>query len=44
MRRGEQKRLVRLQRQLARCRKGSVRRAKGKARIAALPRKQRPSG
>ncbi|MEN4464480.1 transposase [Mycolicibacterium conceptionense] len=36
MRRGEQKKLVRLQRQLARCRKGSVRRAKVKARIATL--------
>jgi transposase len=36
MRRSEQKKLVRLQRQLARCRKGSVRRAKVKARIATL--------
>lgn len=36
MRRGEQKKLVRLQRQLARCRKGSVRRGKVKARIAKL--------
>lgn len=36
MRRGEQKKLVRFQRQLARCRKGSVRRGKIKARIAAL--------
>lgn len=36
MRRGEQKKLVRLQRQLARCRKGSVRRGKVKARIARL--------
>jgi transposase len=36
MRRGEQKKLVRLQRQLARCRKGSARRAKVKARIATL--------
>jgi transposase len=36
MRRAEQKKLVRLQRQLARCRKGSVRRSKVKARIAKL--------
>lgn len=36
MRRGEQKKLVGLQRQLARCRKGSVRRGKVKARIATL--------
>ncbi|WP_343572164.1 transposase [Mycobacterium sp.] len=36
MRRGEQKTLVRLQRQLARCRKGSIRRGKVKARIARL--------
>jgi transposase len=36
MRRGEQKNLVRLQCQLARCRKGSNRRAKVKARIAKL--------
>jgi transposase len=36
MRRDEQKKLVRLQRQLARCRKGSVRRGKVKARIARL--------
>lgn len=36
MRRGEQKKLVRLQRQLAHCRKGSARRAKVKARIAKL--------
>jgi transposase len=36
MRRGEQKKLVRLQRQLARCRKGSVRRGNVKARIARL--------
>lgn len=36
MRRAEQKELVRLQRQLARCRDGSVRRAKVKARIAKL--------
>jgi transposase len=36
MRRAEQKTLVRLQRQLARCRKGSVRRSKVKARIAKL--------
>jgi putative transposase len=36
MRRGEQKKLVRLQHQLARCRKGSVRRGKVKARIAKL--------
>lgn len=36
MRRGEQKKLVRLQRQLARCRKGSIRRSKVKARIARL--------
>jgi putative transposase len=36
MRRGEQKELVRLQRKLARCRKGSNRRAKVKARIAKL--------
>ncbi|MBU8814001.1 transposase [Mycolicibacterium goodii] len=36
MRRGEQKKLVRLQRQLARCRKGSARRGKVKARIARL--------
>jgi transposase len=36
MRRGEQKKLVRLQGQLARCRKGSVRRGKVKARIANL--------
>jgi len=36
MRSGEQKKLVRLQRQLARCRKGSVRRGKVKARIARL--------
>ncbi len=36
MRRGEQKKLVRLQRQLACCRKGSVRRGKVKSRIATL--------
>lgn len=36
MRRDEQNKLVRLQRQLARCRKGSVRRGKVKARIAKL--------
>lgn len=36
MRRSEQKKLVRLQRQLARCRKGSARRAEVKARIATL--------
>ena len=36
MRRGEQKKLVRLQRQLVGCRKGSLRRAKVKARIAKL--------
>ncbi|UQX13410.1 RNA-guided endonuclease TnpB family protein [Candidatus Mycobacterium methanotrophicum] len=36
MRRSEQKTLARLQRQLARCRKGSVRRGKVKARIAKL--------
>lgn len=36
IRRGEQKKLVRLQRQLARCRKGSVRRGKVQARIARL--------
>jgi transposase len=36
MRRAEQKKLVRLQRQLSRCRKGSVRRGKVKARIAKL--------
>lgn len=36
MRRGEQKKLVRLQQQLARCRKGSVRRGKVKGRIAKL--------
>jgi transposase len=36
MRRSEQKKLARLQRQLARCRKGSVRRGKVKARIATL--------
>lgn len=36
MRRGEQKKLVRLQHQLACCRKGSVRRGKVKARIARL--------
>lgn len=36
MRRGEQKKLVRLQQQLARCRKGSARRGKVKARIATL--------
>ncbi len=36
MRRGEQKKLVRLQRQLAGCRKGSLRRGKVKARIAKL--------
>jgi putative transposase len=36
MRRAEQKKLVRLQRQLARCRKGSVRRGKVKTRIARL--------
>ena len=36
IRRGEQKKIVRLQRQLARCRKGSARRGKVKARIAAL--------
>ncbi|WP_234797278.1 RNA-guided endonuclease InsQ/TnpB family protein [Mycobacteroides chelonae] len=36
MRRGEQKKLVRLQRRLACCRKGSIRRGKAKARIAKL--------
>lgn len=36
MRRGEQKKLARLQCQLARCRKGSIRRGKVKARIARL--------
>ncbi len=36
MRRGEQKKLTRLQRRLARCRKGSRRRIKVKARIAKL--------
>jgi transposase len=36
MRSGERKKLARLQRQLARCRKGSVRRGKVKARIARL--------
>ena len=36
MRRSEQKKLVRLQRQLARCRKGGVQRGKVKARIAKL--------
>ncbi|MCV7236387.1 transposase [Mycobacterium branderi] len=36
MRRGEQKMLARLQRQLANCRKGSMRRGKVKARIAKL--------
>jgi len=36
MRRGEQKKLAQLQRQLARCRKGSIRRGKVKDRIARL--------
>ena len=36
MRSGKQKKLARLQRQLARCRKGSIRRGKVKARIARL--------
>lgn len=36
VRSGEQKKLARLQRQLARCRNGSIRRAKVKARIARL--------